>query len=327
MANKMKTSISEEELQQLAEVAHLYYELGLDQSEIATQLNVSRSSISRMLTEARELGVVEFRINFPLQRDMGLEEALVQRFGIEAVYVLNTKNLADSHILQRLGRLAAIYLQPLIRDNITIGLTWGTTLYEVVAALPRQQFQGVRVVQVIGASGSNDPLIDGTDIARQFAERVGGQHFYLHSPLIVENTQVRDAILTDPSISKTLDLARTAEILVTGIGTIEPEFSAQLRAGYITEQDLSDLKSDGAVGEFCGYFIDRGGQLLHTPHNGTIVGISLKEIFRIPQVIGIAAGVAKAPTTLAVLRGKLVNMMVLDDRAATEILQLDEQGA
>jgi len=322
----MKNSLSEEQLQQLAEVAHLYYELELDQSEIAARLNVSRSSISRLLTEARELGVVEFRINFPLQRDMLLEEALSRRFDIASVHVLNTKNIADSHILQRLGHLAALYLQSLIGDNITIGLTWGKTLYEVVAALPRQQLQGMRVVQVIGASGSNDPLIDGTDIARQFAERVSGQPFYLHAPLTVKNMLVRDAILTDPNISKTLDIARRADILVTGIGTIEPEFSAQLRAGYITEQDLFALKADGAVGEFCGYFINQYGQLLQTPHNATIVGISLEEISQIPQVVGIGAGTAKAPTTLAILRGKLVNMLVVDDQVATKILKLDEQG-
>lgn len=322
----MKTSISDDQLQQLAEIAHLYYELGLDQSEIAAELKVSRSSISRLLTSARELGVVEFRINYPLQRDLALEDEMLTRFGLRSIMVLNTRNIAETDIPRRLGRLAAIYVVNLISDNMTIGLTWGTALYEMVTALPRLLFQNVRVVQVIGAVGSSDPLIDGMDIARQFATRIGGQHFYLHSPLVVESSHVRDAILSDPSISKTLDASRKADLLVTGIGTLEPQFSAQVRAGYLTEQYLNVIRNNGAVGEFCGYFIDQRGNLSQTPYNAKVVGISLTEIRNITRVIGIAAGTAKAASTLAALKGDLVKMLVIDDRLAAEVLRLDNSG-
>lgn len=63
-------SISDEHLQLLAEVAQLYYEQSLDQADIAARKGVSRSSVSRLLTEAHELGVIEFRINFPIHRVM-----------------------------------------------------------------------------------------------------------------------------------------------------------------------------------------------------------------------------------------------------------------
>lgn len=320
----MKRTISDEDLLQLARVAHLYYEIGLDQAEIALELQVSRSSISRMLTEAKDLGVIEFRINFPLQRDFALEEKLRERFTLKSIHVLNTWNMPQSHILQRLGQLAAIHISQLIHDEMTIGLTWGTSLYETVMALSRRQLRDVRVVQVIGATGSSDPLVDGTDIARQFAERIGGQHFYLYSPLVVESPQVRDAILADPNISKTLDIGRQADLLLTGIGTLNPQYSAQIRAGYLTEQYLNVIKSNGAVGEFCGYYIDRDGKLLQTPYNAKVVGISLDEICSISQIIGIAAGTTKATTALAALRGGLVNMLVIDDGLAKEILRLHD---
>lgn len=49
----------------LAQVAVLYYERNLPQREIADLLHVSRSTVSRMLDEARELGIVEVRISRP----------------------------------------------------------------------------------------------------------------------------------------------------------------------------------------------------------------------------------------------------------------------
>src|SRR5688572_29159761 len=123
--------IPEEHLQLVAEVAQLYYEQNLDQAEIAKRKGVSRSSVSRLLTEARELGVIEFRINFPIRRRQALEEQLAHFFDLETVYVLDTEHIVADQILNRLGRLAAMYVQPLINDETIIGVTWGRTVHEI----------------------------------------------------------------------------------------------------------------------------------------------------------------------------------------------------
>ena len=60
----------------LAQIAELYYDGGQTQTQIAALLRYSRSMISRYLTEARELGIVEIRINHPVQRRLDLEAAL-----------------------------------------------------------------------------------------------------------------------------------------------------------------------------------------------------------------------------------------------------------
>ena len=46
----------------LATVANLYYNSEMTQNEIADRMYTSRSKISRMLKEARELGIVEISI-------------------------------------------------------------------------------------------------------------------------------------------------------------------------------------------------------------------------------------------------------------------------
>ena len=57
----------------LADVAEMYYLEQKNQAEIAKAVGVTRSMISRMLTEARESGIVEIRIQRPLQSDPDLE--------------------------------------------------------------------------------------------------------------------------------------------------------------------------------------------------------------------------------------------------------------
>lgn len=315
-------SISDEHLQLLAEVAQLYYEQSLDQSEIAKRKGVSRSSVSRLLTEARELDVIEFRINFPIHRHQALEEQLANYFSLDAIYVLDTELIVENQILNRLGRLAAMYIQPLIANGTIIGVTWGRTVHEITTTMSRGQMEDVKIVQVIGASGNDNTLVDGVALVQHFAERLGAQHHYLHSPLMVENPTVRDAILNDPNVQRTLNLARNADILLTGIGTIDPEYSAPRRAGYITREDLIEISNAGAIGEFCGYHINFNGEQVNIPQNERVVGLTLHEIHDVPHVVGVANGLYKASSILGALRGGLINSLITDDETAREVIRI-----
>jgi deoxyribonucleoside regulator len=315
--------LSEERLELLAQAASLYFDQGLNQGDIAEQLGVSRASVSRLLTEARELGVVEIRINFPLTRDGDLESQLRRRFGLQGVYVLNTSAIVPEHVLGRLGRLASQHLQTRIQPGSIIALSWGTAVFETVQAVRRRPVERVKVVQVIGAVGSLNPLIDGPDLARQLAERVGGQYYYLHAPLLVESSHLRDTLLGDVHMQQTLELARQATTALVGIGSTQPEISPLVRAGYVSVEEEREIARRGAIGDFCGYHIDISGALADIALNQRVIGITLDDLRKIPQVIGVAGGVAKARTILAVLRGSLIDVLVTDDLAAQEVLRLD----
>ena len=56
---------SQDKIQKLAYVAQQYYLEDRKQSDIATELGISRPLVSRMLREARELGVVRITISRP----------------------------------------------------------------------------------------------------------------------------------------------------------------------------------------------------------------------------------------------------------------------
>jgi len=51
------------DLSLLAEIAHMYYEEGAKQSEVAEAFNISRSLVSKYLSRARESGIVEIIIH------------------------------------------------------------------------------------------------------------------------------------------------------------------------------------------------------------------------------------------------------------------------
>lgn len=74
-------------IEKLIRVSQMYYDEGLNQSQIAGEVGYSRSSVSRMLTEARETGIVQITIGHPLQRLQSLEENLRNKYGLKTVRV------------------------------------------------------------------------------------------------------------------------------------------------------------------------------------------------------------------------------------------------
>ena len=111
----------------LASVANLYYNVEMTQNQIAERFFTSRSKISRMLKEARQLGIVEIKILEPWDRNVELEQEFMRRFALKDVRVISVKEANNTMVLQKLGEVAAYYLDNLLNDNMILGISWGNT--------------------------------------------------------------------------------------------------------------------------------------------------------------------------------------------------------
>ena len=305
-------------------VASLYYELGQNQQQIADRLEISRSSVSRMIKEARDLGIVEIRIHRPVNRHYVLEQALIDRFGLTDAYVLlSGPDPREEELLAGVGRLAASYLDRvigLLPPQSCIGIAWGTGVHAAVSALLEDRTRQIDVVQMIGSVGAPNPLIDGPDLARLLAGKLGGRYFDLHAPMLVEQPALRDLLLNESSVRDGLQRARSVALAITGVGTVQDEAASFLRARHLTADDLAALRSQGVVGETCGRFFDAGGRSDHFTINARVIGIDLPELRHIPRVIAVARGLPKAMSILGALRGHYLSVLATDDQTARAVL-------
>ncbi|TIX61274.1 MAG: sugar-binding transcriptional regulator, partial [Mesorhizobium sp.] len=71
-----------------ARAAWHYYVEGLTQERISEILGIGRIKVHRILSAAREEGVVQFRIRDSVVECLVLEEALKQRFGLSQAVVM-----------------------------------------------------------------------------------------------------------------------------------------------------------------------------------------------------------------------------------------------
>ena len=318
------TAIAADSDQQLLDVATFYYEQRLTQEQIAQRINTSRSTVSRLLEEARDRGIVHIKINYPWQRAQDLEERLVARFGLHDARVLSARQKSKEEILLGMGELAARLLDGCIEDGQILGVSYGRSLLSTIAALAPSRKVDLTVIPVIGALGSDNPLIDGPDLVRRIASAYGGQYRYLPVPLLVEDVRTRDALVQLAQVHEILNLARKADIVLLGIGALAPEVSSGIWKGFLDERQLLRLKNQGAVGHMCGQFYDAQGQVLDLEVNRRSIGIGIQILSSIESVIAVASGKAKSEAILGALRGKYLNILVTDDAAASAILDLAE---
>lgn len=314
--------MSEDKLALLAKVASLYYEKNLTQAEIAQRLNISRPQVSRLLAEGRQEGVVEIIIHHPTAKSSSLEQELRDRFTLKEIKILVTGAIGYSQLVERLGVLAARHMEERLEDGMILGISWNTGVYQVVNALRAAQQKKVTVVQLTGAVGSINPLIDGPDLTRWLAQTLGGQYKYLPAPLLVESPATREALLQDRSIRESMALLDQMDMALIGIGSLSPALSSLLLAGYITEAELREIIRQGGVGDICSYHFDLRGRILPLELHQRLIGVSLETLKKTPYVIGVGGGIDKASAVLGALRLGVLDCLITDEIAARAVLKM-----
>jgi deoxyribonucleoside regulator len=317
--------MEEERLDLLAQIAIWYYEEDMNQEAIAKRIDKSRSMVSRLLEQAREAGLVEVYVRYPLRTDGELEERLRREFDLAEAHVLAKPPENYQMLLRRLGELGARCVQASLHPDIIVALSWGTAVHAVVSALPTTVVPNSMVVQLIGAIGYGDPMVDGTELGRWLAQKLGASFRFLSAPLLVKDEEVAQALRRERINRETLETAARAEVAIIGIGSPEPEYSSLLRAGYLSRSELEALLEMGVVGDTVAHQFDEEGRVLDIPANRRAMNLDADSIRRIPKVVAVSGSVAKARAIAAALRGGLCNCLVTDAHAAQAVLKLQRE--
>lgn len=314
--------ISEEKRALLVKVARLYYEHDLTQAEIAERLNISRPQISRLLTESRQLGIVKISIEPQPNKHASLRQDLLHHFDLKSVQLLPSGQMGYPQLTERLGILAARHLETELRDDTIIGISWSTGVYQVVNALRAARRKKVTVIQLTGAVGSINPLLDGPDLTRWLAKNLGGQYRYLPAPLLVESPGTRDALLREPSIRAVMTLMTHMHMALVGIGSLVPPLSNLLNAQFITEAELREIIRQGGVGDICAHHYNLHGNILPLDLHQRLVTVTLDVLRNTPYVIAVGGGLDKAAAILGALRLGIIDCLVTDEIAARAVLRI-----
>lgn len=307
----------------MVKVATLYYKDGLTQDDISKKIKISKYQVNRILKRSMENGIVQISINDSLTNITEFEDKLEKELNLKRAIVVDNLGLSDKELKAKMGQAASSYLLEIIKNNDIIGVAWGTTVNEVIIHLPNKINKNVDVVQVTGGVHQLSVNLNCQDIARRLASIFGAEPHLIYAPAIVESPDLRDLLLNEPSIKETFSFFDKINIALVGIGAIFPKVTSTfIETGSFSSDDFEKLNANHAVGDVFSHFFDINGKISDPEIDKRMITISTEDLLKIPYSIGIAGGEAKAESILGALRGKYINILVTDIKAAAKILKL-----
>jgi DNA-binding transcriptional regulator LsrR (DeoR family) len=313
-----------DELRLMTKVAQLYYEQDLRQREIAENLNLSQSTVSRLLKRAEEEQIVRVTVSVPRGVYTDLEEALVATYGLhDAVVADCVRDDDDESVARDIGRAAAYYLETTLNQGECIGISsWSSTILamvEVMRQIPRPI--GARVIQILGGAGEPQAKVHAAYLASRLAELVRGDATFLPAPGLVDSAEVRQVIMNDSSIREVIESFDEITLALVGIGTVEPSPLLASSGNIFSDEELDMLREKGAVGDILYRFFDAEGNPVQTPLADRVTGMDLDQLQRVERVVGVAGGARKLAAIRGALKGKLINTLITDRFTAERLVQ------
>ncbi len=318
----MTIDIGDDRLEVAFRAAALYYDQSRTMESIARDLGVSRSTVSRMLSLAREKGLVDIRLNPPSRGHETLENALAERFGITAHVVPVSTGTREIDKLDRVAAAGAAVLANLIDSNMTVGVAWGSTMSAVSNGLTPKRTHGTTFVQLNGAGNTRTSGIEySAQIMQSFGHAFGASVQYFPVPAFFDNAETKDAMWRERSIRRVLALQSSMDMAVFSVGAPQADVPSRVYVGgYLGRADYASLEHDGVVGDLATVFFRRDGSWADVSLNARATGPRLDQLRRVPRRVCVVSGMQKLDATLAALRAGYVTTIVLDQTLAERLI-------
>jgi len=311
-----------EHYEEMYQAASRYYVHAETMETIAHHLKISRSTVSRLLKEARDTGLVRISLADHQGSASPLSTALSQRFGVRVHMVSVRENANEKVRMERVARMAGQLLTEVVEDHDVIGVAWGVTLSNVVRYLGRRPLVEATVVQVNGSANQHDsglPYIG--EIMQSFGDAFDAKAVLFPVPAFFDQPEAKSVLWRERSIQQVLRLRDQVDIAVFGVGALKARVPSHVySAGYMDPAEMEQLLSEGVVGDVCTVLLREDGSYADIAYNERATGPTPAELARVPRRICVVADPSRAPALIGALRAGTATDLVLDDGTARAVL-------
>lgn len=316
-----------EHTRRLMSVAQMYYIQSETMEAIAHQIGVSRSTVSRLLKEARDIGLVQVRIADPATPLTHVAEQFARRFRVRTHLVRVRPGASHLFRLDQVSKFAADLLSRWVSSDDIVGIAWGTTVEAVARHLRQHPLSGVTVTGLNGGANHQTTGLPYTgSILARFAQAFDGQEQIFALPAFFDDPATRAAMWKERSTRHMLSVRTACRIALFGVGSLDSDLQSHVySANYLSDEDLAELRRDHVVGDVCTVMLRRDGSWRDIPLNRRATGMTPDELRTIPKRLCVVAGTSKIAPLLGALRAGAMTDLVIDEETARETLRRIEK--
>ncbi len=300
--------------------AWLYHRDGLNQEQVAEIMGVSRASVVKYIQQAREEHIITVTVQPQIVARAEESQEIKKRFGLNNVFVVPDDG-GKREATKRVSEAGAMLLLQELRPHDILGVAWGRTVLALSEALPCATVPDVTVVQILGNRSGNEGFA-GELCASNIAARLGARCINLFAPAVLSQPGLRELLMAEPQLKEQFACARSCTRVLLGVCTVENN-SLSHNTGLVSAELGAKYVARGAVGAISGRFFDAKGNPVSGEVDQRMVGLTLEEIRRVPNRLGVAGGTEKTQAILGALRGGYLTDLVVDERTAHGLLATD----
>lgn len=307
----------------LAKLAYLYYIEEKSQSEISKETGIYRTTISRLLTEAKKEGIVKIEIENFDARLFRLESYVKERYKLKELEII--PNLVDEpqeNLEKRLAQATASMVRSLIGDYMKVGFSWGKSLSYLVEEIGSKRLEGTVFYPLAGGPSHIHARYHVNTLIYSMASKFHGECRFINATIVQENKELAQGILSAKYFEDLKASWDNLDVAVVGIGGHVEKNNPQW-FDMLTIEDFQELEQEGAVGEVCCRFFDKVGNPICSDLQDRTISISLEQLKNIPNTVALALGEMKASSILSVLKAGYINHLVTDEATILKVLELD----
>ncbi len=298
----------------MAKAAWYYYHEELTQVQISELLGLSRMKVIKLLERAKQVGIIQFRFRHDSEKRLEAEQRLAAQFALKDCFVVPSPPSPED-VNNNVAKAASMYISSRITGETFINIGYGDTTSRVLNHLAINAEHTISCVSLTG--GVSYYLPDAR--SGVFRSRL----YLIPTPLIVSSEEVAAAMKSEKLVQDVRDLVPLSSLSVIGIGAMNDKATV-LMIWLLTGNDFLLLKRNGAVGDILSHFINENGEAVSTDLEARTISTSLDTLKSLHNVIGVAAGTAKAEAIRAVLRGGYLDVLITDEATAEAILKSEQ---
>jgi len=326
--------VQPDEVRQMVRCVQLYYRAQRHQNEIARELGLSSSKVSRLLKRAFAEGLV--RVELELPKRPRLEAALVERLRLRDAVVIPLGEARD--LKEDLGTAAARYFEKVAADGARVGLSCGYTLYQLIRSLRERRFRDLEIYPLSGESTLQlVDLFPNTLVGMMAAKYRPHVRAYALPVQVLGSfaaaQRERRRLLQRGEVRRIYEAASDVDIVLVGIGMIGEATAGFCSLAEFYGVSVRRLRALGVVGEVNYHPFDRDGQLIDRkelrPLTQRVLAVPPSRLRELSGqygklVIAVAGGPDKHEAILGAMRGRFANVLVTDEETAEALLAASE---
>ena len=307
--------VDTERMKKLVTVAKMYYENNMNQSEIAKAIGVSRPLISILLSDAKEFGIVEVKINSPFKMDNNIMDTLCRVYNIKGgrlIQGVNSRRMTEKMIIKS----SYDFIKSVVSHGDYIGISWGNMIGDVVEFMEAQDEKLMldgNVCSLVGNSATANKNYHTDELCRAFGQAAGCEPHFALAPAFYETKEELESVGKLDFFNKIQQSWRNVNFAIVNIENHPsvPDLATASRFG----RKLKD-----AVGHMVSYYYDKDGNIIEN-ENDVVYRIPLEQLKKADIVMGICRCNVTVENLIGALKTNILTHVFVDQQIAQDVVK------